>query len=114
MGGKPAVEVRFAEEHFFVGAISGTIDTLTAKLAAITELNSPTKWEAFFGSKQPYLPETMMFYFNVGAVAATLGSNLNATVTTLPQSSPTPWFFCTNADKIKISGTIEIVMRWGK
>lgn len=112
MGGKPVNEIRFTEPNFFVGAISGSIDTLTAKLSAITELNSAAKWLAVFGSVSPNFPETMMFYFNVGAVAATLGSNLNATVTTLPQNSPTPWFCCSNGDKVKISGSIEVVMRW--
>lgn len=113
MGGKPAVEVRFTEANFFLGAISGSIDTLTNKLAAITELNTAQKWKDVFGvSRVGDLPETMMFFFNVGAVAATLGSNINSTVTTLPQSSPTPWFFLSNADKLRISGSIEIVMRW--
>lgn len=112
MPARGVTDVSFSGANFFVGAISGTIDTLTNKLAAITELNTAQKWEDVFGAKSPYLPDNVAFYFNVGAVAATLGSNINATVTTLPQGSPTPWFFQTNADKIKISGAIEIVMRW--
>lgn len=113
MAGRNVMDIRYTSPKFFVGAISGTIDTLTAKLSAIAELNTATKWKELFEvDAVGKLPETMMFYFNVGAVASTLGSSVNATVTTLPQSQPTPWFCCTDADKIKISGAIEIVMRW--
>lgn len=113
MSAKPAVDIRFATTRFAVFAISGTIDTLTAKLVAVTELNTAAKWKAFFEvDANGKLPETMMFYFNVGAVAATLGSDANATVTTLPQSQPTPWFTGVDGARIKISGSIEIVMMW--
>lgn len=113
MAARSAVDIRFETKRFAVFAISGSIDTLLAKLAAVTELNTAAKWKAVFEvDANGKLPDTVMFHFNVGAVTATLGSDINATVTTLPQSAPTQWFTITDATRIKISGSIEVVMMW--
>lgn len=113
MPGRNVNDVRFSNPNFYVGNLSGAIDTLYAKMAAAAELNTEAKWKTVFNVPTGgLLPDTAMVCFIIPAGACTIGSDINALVSTLPQSSPTPWIPCNNALKIKISGTCDVLVSW--
>lgn len=112
MSAKPAVDIRFCAENCFVAALSGALGTVAAKLQARADLNTAAEWQALFGASNGRLPETAMFYFNVGANAVTIAGPTATDEATLPQGAPSHWFNITDLSKIRVSGTVDIVIVW--
>lgn len=112
MAGKAAVDIRFCAQNCYVAALSGAIGTVASKLQARADLNTAAEWEAVFGANDGKLPETAMFYFNVGANVVTIAGPTQTDETVLPQGVPSHWFNITDLTKIRVNGTVDIVIVW--
>lgn len=112
MSAKPAVDIRFCATNCYVANLTGALATLASKLQARTDLDTAAEWTALFGAPNGFLPESAMFYFNVGASAVTIAGPTQADETTLPQSTPSPWFTITDLTKIRVNGTVSVVIIW--